>query len=305
MTDLRGRLAVVTGASDGIGLELAVRLAGEGAELVLPVRDGAKGAAALARIRAAAPGAVVSTRPVDLASLDSVGAFAGALVAEGRPLHLLVNNAGVMAPPVRHETADGYELQFGTNHLGHFALTAHLLPLLRAGGARVTTVTSSAARGGRIDWDDLQSAGRYAPVRAYNRSKLANLLFALELDRRAAAGGWGITSNAAHPGTTPTNLYASGPRLGRTGPAPYEAVVKRFARWGLLVQPVEAGVLPILHAATRPDARGGCLYGPDGWGQFTGRPTRLALPGPARDEEAAARLWGISEQLARVEFAPV
>lgn len=303
--DLHGRLAVVTGASDGVGLGLAERLARAGAELVLPVRDAAKGAAALERIRALAPAAKVSTRVLDLASLASVEDLADTLRAEGRPIDLLINNAGVMAPATRHTTADGYELQFGTNHLGHVALTGRLLPLLRAGRARVTTVTSSAARGGRIDWDDLQSERRYAPVRAYNLSKLANLLFALELDRRSAAGGWGIVSNAAHPGTTLTNLYASGPNLGRSRPAPHERIMSRLARWGVLVHAVEAGVLPVLYAATGPHAEGGRLYGPDGIGQFTGGPTELAVYRSARGEADAARLWRVSEDLTGVAFEGV
>ncbi|WP_409468642.1 SDR family oxidoreductase [Streptomyces sp. HC307] len=303
--DLRGKLAVVTGASDGIGLGLAERLARAGAELVLPVRNASKGAAALERIRVNVPEAQVSTRVLDLASLASVETLADTLNAEGRPIHFLINNAGVMAPPVRHTTEDGYELQFGTNHLGHVALTGRLMPLLRAGQARVTTVTSSAARGGRIDWDDLQSEQRYSPVRAYNLSKLANLLFALELNRLSTAGEWGIVSNAAHPGTTLTNLYASGPNLGRTRPAPHEAIMKRLARWGVFVQSVDAGVLPLLYAATSRDARGGCLYGPDGLGQFTGSPTQLAIYKSARNEADAARLWQISERLTGVTFAAV
>ncbi|MFJ6070937.1 SDR family oxidoreductase [Streptomyces sp. NPDC093065] len=305
VTDMRGKLAVVTGASDGIGLGLATRLAAAGAELILPVRNEAKGAAAVDRIRAAEPAAEVSTRALDLASLASVEKLAATLETEGRAVHLLVNNAGVMAPPTRHTTADGYELQFGTNHLGHMALTGRLMPLLRAGEARVTTVTSSAARSGKPVWDDLQSSHRYSPVRAYGLSKLANLLFALELDRRSTAGGWGIVSNAAHPGTTLTNLYASGPSLGRSRPAPHEAVVRRLARWGMFVQSVDRGVLPILHAATSPDAGGGQLYGPDGLGQFTGDPTRLAIYGSARSEATAARLWQVSERLTGVAFPAV
>ncbi|MFC9912857.1 SDR family oxidoreductase [Streptomyces sp. NPDC059862] len=303
--DLRGKRAVVTGASDGIGLGLAERLARAGVELVLPVRNASKGAAALERIRVNVPEAQVSTRVLDLASLASVETLADTLTAEGRPIHFLINNAGVMAPPVRHTTEDGYELQFGTNHLGHVALTGRLMPLLRAGQARVTTVTSSAARGGRINWDDLQSEQRYSPVRAYNLSKLANLLFALELNRRSTAGEWGIVSNAAHPGTTLTNLYASGPNLGRTRPAPHEAIMKRLARWGVFVQSVDAGVLPLLYAATSRDAQGGCLYGPDGLGQFTGSPTQLAIYRSARNEADAARLWQISERLTGVTFAAV
>ncbi|MGW4549279.1 SDR family oxidoreductase [Streptomyces violaceorubidus] len=305
VTGVRGKRVVVTGASDGVGLGLALRLAAAGAELVLPVRNEAKGAAAVERIRTAEPGVEVSTRALDLASLASVQKLAATLEAEGRPIHLLINNAGVMAPPTRHTTEDGFELQFGTNHLGHMALTGRLLPLLREGRARVTTVTSSAARSGKPDWEDLQAEREYAPVRAYNLSKLANLLFALELNRRSTAGGWGIVSNAAHPGTTLTNLYASGPNLGRSRPSPHEAIVRRLARWGLLVQSVDAGLLPLLYAATSPEADGGQLYGPDGLGQFTGGPTRLAVYKSARDGATAVRMWRVSEELTGVRFPAV
>ncbi|WP_440087670.1 SDR family oxidoreductase [Streptosporangium sp. LJ11] len=301
--DLTGKLAVVTGASDGVGLGLAVRLARAGAELVLPVRNPVKGEAAVARVRAAAPGATVSLRELDLASLDSVAAFAKRLNAEDRPVDILINNAGVMSPATRHTTADGLELQFGTNHIGHVALVGGILPLLRAGRARVTTMSSSAARTAKIDWDDLQSERKYSPIRSYGLSKLANLLFGLELDRRSRAGGWGVVSNVAHPGTTLTNLYASGPNLGRERPSPLEAIMTRLSRVGLFVQTVDKGALPALYAATDPRARGGRLYGPDGFGQFTGGPTELAVYRPARDEAAATRLWDVSERLARVEFA--
>ncbi|WP_440064459.1 SDR family oxidoreductase [Streptosporangium sp. OZ121] len=301
--DLTGKLAVVTGASDGVGLGLAVRLARAGAELVLPVRNPVKGEAAVARVRAAAPGATASLRELDLASLDSVAALAEKLNAEGRPVDILINNAGVMSPPIRHTTADGLELQFGTNHIGHVALVGGILPLLRAGRARVTTMSSSAARTAKIDWDDLQSERKYSPIRSYGLSKLANLMFGLELDRRSRAGGWGVVSNVAHPGTTLTNLYASGPNLGRERPSPLEAIMTRLSRVGLFVQTVDKGALPALYAATDPRARGGRLYGPDGFGQFTGGPTELAVYRPARDEAAAARLWDVSERLARVEFA--
>ncbi|MFG2047429.1 SDR family oxidoreductase [Micromonospora sp. NPDC048935] len=300
--NLTGKLAVVTGGSDGLGLGLATRLARAGAEMVLPVRNPAKGAAALDAVRAAAPGAVVSTRELDLASLDSVAALADTLLDEGRPIHLLINNAGVMTPPTRHATAEGFELQFGTNHLGHFALTGRLLPLLRAGRARVTTMSSSAARSGRLDWDDLQSTHRYAAIRAYNASKLATLHFGLELDRRSRAGGWGIVSNVAHPGTTMTNLYASGPNLGRSRPSLHHSIMSRLARWGVLVHSVDAGLLPALYAATSPQARGGAFYGPDGLGQFTGKPTELAVYRSARGTDDAARLWTVSERLVGVEF---
>jgi NAD(P)-dependent dehydrogenase (short-subunit alcohol dehydrogenase family) len=300
--DLTGKLAVVTGASDGIGLGLAVRLAQAGADLVLPVRNPVKGGAAATRIRSVAPGAMVTLRELDLASLDSVAALADKLNAEGRPVDILVNNAGVMMPATRHTTADGLELQFGTNHIGHMALVGRILPLLSAGRARVTTMSSSAARTGKIDWADLQSERKYSPARSYMRSKLANLMFGLELDRRSRASGWGVVSNVAHPGTTLTNLYASGPNLGRERPSRQQAIMKRLSRWGLFVQTVDAGMLPALYAATSPQAQGGRFYGPDGLGQFTGAPTELAVYRPARGEAGAARLWDVSERLTGVEF---
>ena len=269
--DLAGKLAVVTGGSDGVGVGLATRLAGAGAQVVLPVRNQAKGAAAIDRIRAAVPYARVSLRELDLASLKSVEALAETLDDEGRPIHLLINNAGVMAPATRHTTVDGFELQFGTNYVGHVALTARLLPLLRAGRARITTMTSSAARQGKINWDDLQSEQKYSPVRSYGQSKLADLLFAVELDRRSTAGGWGVVSNAAHPGTTLTNLYAAGPDLGRERPSPYAAIMTRLAGWGLFVQGVDQGLQPALYAATSPHAHGGRLYGPDGFDKSQSR----------------------------------
>jgi NAD(P)-dependent dehydrogenase (short-subunit alcohol dehydrogenase family) len=303
--DLTGRLAVVTGASGGLGLGLATRLAAAGAEVLLPVRDPGRGEAALGRIRDEVPGARVSLRALDLASLESVAALADTLGAENRPIHILINNAGVMTPATRHTTADGLELQFGTNYVGHVALTGRLLPLLRAGSARVTTMTSSIARQARVNWTDLQSEQKYSPVRSYGQSKLGNLLFALELDRRSRAAGWGIVSNAAHPGTTLTGLYAAGPNLGRKRPSPAEAIMTRLAGWGVLVQTVDRGLLPALYAATDPAARGGRLYGPDGLGQFTGGPTKLALYRSARDEAEAARLWDSSLGLAGVEFSAV
>ncbi|BCY09514.1 SDR family oxidoreductase [Actinoplanes sp. L3-i22] len=278
-TDLTGRLAVVTGASDGIGRELATHLAHAGADLVLPVRNPAKGEAAAALIRRANPTAKIRLERLDLADLASVTAFADALLGEGRPLDLLVNNAGVMLPPQRQVTVDGFELQFGTNVLGHAALTLRLLPLLRAAHGRVTTLTSAAAKHARIDWDDLSAERKYRGTRAYGRSKLLNLLFALELDRREAA----VSSNAAHPGTTLTNLY-------RTTPGPLRAITGRFA------QSPARGVLPPLMAATAPDA-GGRLYGPDGFGEFTGGPTELAVYRSARRPGDGERLWRVLHQL--------
>ncbi|MFJ3404619.1 SDR family oxidoreductase [Promicromonospora sp. NPDC090134] len=305
--DLTGRRALVTGASDGIGLGIAERLARAGAELVLPVRNPAKGEAAVERLRAAVPDAVVGTRRLDLASLESVAALADDLLAEGRPIDLLVANAGVMTPPSRHTTADGFELQLGTNHLGHMALIGRLLPLLRAtgerpAGARVTTMSSAAARFGKIDWTDLNSERDYSPVRAYNFSKLAQLMFALELDRRSRAHGWGIVSNVAHPGTTYTGLYAAGPGLGTSGPPRMDAVMRRLLALGVFVQPVEMGILPALQAVTDVTAEGGTFYGPDGVGHFTGSSAPQRVYDAATDEAAASRLWDASENLTGVRF---
>lgn len=278
-TDLTGRLAVVTGASDGVGRELAVHLARAGADLVLPVRNPAKGEAAAALIRRAAPDAKIRLAPLDLADLGSVAAFADELLGAGQPINLLVNNAGIMLPPARQVTADGFEVQFGTNVLGHAALTLRLLPLLRAGNARVTTMTSAAAKHARVDWDDLQGERRYRGVRAYGQSKLLNLIFAVELDRRFTE----LSSDAAHPGTTRTSLY-------RTTPGPLRVITGRLA------QSVERGVLPPLLAATAPDA-GGRLYGPDGFGEFTGGPTELELYRSARRPGDGERLWRVIHQL--------
>ncbi|HSK60452.1 MAG TPA: SDR family oxidoreductase [Actinomycetospora sp.] len=209
--DLTGRRAVVTGASDGIGLGIARRLAAAGAEVVLPVRNPHKGQAAITAIREQTPRASVSLRELDLSSLASVAALGATLRDEGRPIHILINTAGVMTPPERQSTADGFELQFGTNHLGHVALVAHLLPLLRAGRARVTSQLSVAARSGRIDWDDLQRRNSYAGMTAYSQSKIAFGLFALELDRRSNARA------GASPATSPTR---GSPRPACSPPAP-------------------------------------------------------------------------------------
>lgn len=302
--DLTGKLAVVTGASDGIGLGLAARLARAGAEVVLPVRNPVKGSAALDRIRADAPGATVSTRELDLSSLESVAALGRTLTAEGRPIDILVNNAAVMTPATRHTTGDGLELQFATNHLGHFALTAHLLPLLRAGGgARVATQSSIGARQGSFAWDDLQAERGYAPMKVYNQSKLAILMFGLELQRRSAAAGWGVTSTLAHPGLTSTNLQASGRNMGRAKPTTWmDRSFKRLSRFGFLVQTVDDGLRPVLYAATGPQVRGGAFYGPRGVGHLTGRPVEQPLYRSARSEEDARRIWRVSEELTGVRF---
>ena len=295
--DLTGQRAVVTGASDGVGLGLATRLAAAGAEVLMPVRNRRKGEAALARIRQGDPSADVSLRDLDLASLDSVAALGTALRAEGRPIHLLVNNAGVMTPPERQTTADGYELQLGSNHLGHFALVAHLLPLLQAGRARVTSQVSIAARSGSINWEDLNWERSYHGMRAYSQSKIAFGLFGLELERRSALHGWGITSNLSHPGVAPTNLLAARPELGRGREVSSRRLIRTLSACGILLGTVETAMLPALMAATGPGARPGALYGPGGLGHLGGAPAEQPLYRPLRSREDAERVWEVSEQL--------
>ena len=303
--DLAGRRAVVTGASDGMGLRIAARLAAAGAEVVVPVRNRVKGEAAIATIRQDTPSADVSLRDLDLASLASVAALGETLVREGRPIHLLINNAGVMTPPGRQVTADGFELQLGSNHLGHFALVAHLLPLLRAGLARVTSQLSVAARSGRIDWDDFNAERSYVGMDAYRQSKIAFGLFGLELDRRSQVHGWGISSNLSHPGVAPTNLLAARPELGRTRETPGRRVVRALSRRGILLGTVETAGLPALMAATDPAARGGAFYGPSGPGNLGGAPAEQKLYPPLRSTEEARRVWDVSERLTATAFVGV
>ncbi|MEV7229886.1 SDR family oxidoreductase [Polymorphospora sp. NPDC051019] len=299
---LSGKRAVVTGASDGMGLGMAVRLAAAGAEVILPVRNPRKGEAAISTVRQAVPGAKVSLRSLDLSSLESVAALADALRGEGSPIHILINNAGVMRPPSRQTTADGFELQFGTNHLGHFALVARLLPLLRAGGARVTSQVSVAARRGRINWDDLNWERSYDGMRAYSQSKIAFGLFGLELDRRSRAHGWGITSNLSHPGVAPTSLLAARPELGRSQDTPAIRLIRAMSARGILAGTVETAKLPALMAATDPGAKPGVLYGPSGPGNLGGPPAEQRMYTPLRSSEEAQRVWQVSEQLTRTSF---
>ena len=295
-----GRLAIVTGASGGIGYATARALLAAGAEVVLASHNEARGAAALARLREACPGAAVRFARLDLAAPDSVAGFAAGLLAAGRGVDLLVNNAAVMGLP-RRLTGDGLELQFATNYLGHFALTALLLPLLRRGARpRVVSLSSLAAWRGAIGFDNLQGEHSYAPMRAYAASKLATLIFALELQRRSDAVGWGLTSIAAHPGVSNTNIITSGPAARGAARAIWR-LAGPFA--SLLLQPAEQGALPVLYAATSPDARGGGYYGPAGPGELRGRPAPARIPQAARDEAVATRLWRESERLAGVAFA--
>ena len=292
--DLRGRLAIVTGASDGIGRVLALHLARAGAEVVLPVRNPDKGETAMAGIRAQVPGAQVSIRALDLSSLRSVAELVDSLTAQGREINLLINNAGVMTPPDRQRTTDGFELQFGTNHLGHFALTLGLLPLLRAGHARVTHQTSIAARSGTINWPDLDWDNSYDGMKAYAQSKIAVGLFARELDARSRDSGWSITSNIAHPGVSPTNLLAAQPAMGRSKDTGTRGIVRLLSRVGV-TGTVASAALPALMAATDPDAQGDQFYGPRR--VVGGGPAKQKLWAPLMDMDAARRIWDASAAL--------
>jgi NAD(P)-dependent dehydrogenase (short-subunit alcohol dehydrogenase family) len=304
ISDQTGTLAVVTGASDGIGLGIATRLAAAGAEVVLPVRDEQKGEAAIARIRATDPGALVSLRSLDLASLASVAALGESLRAEGRPIHVLVNNAGVMTPPDRQVTVDGFELQFGTNHLGHAALVAHLLPLLREGRARVVSQISVAARRHGVNWDDVNWERSYRGMRAYSQSKIAQGLFGLELGRRSRADGWGITSYLSHPGVVPTNLLAAQPGMGRADDTTNVRIIRALSERGILAGTVESGQLPALLAVTSPAAREGHFYGPTGLGHLSGPPGEQKLFRPLRSTEDGRRIWELSEQMVGRSLVP-
>lgn len=300
--DLSGRLAIVTGATGGLGLETALVLAGKGAEVVLAARNPAKGAEAERLIRSRHPDAAVRFELLDLASLASVRAFAERYLATGRPIDILIDNAGVMALPTRQTTVEGFEMQFGTNYLSHFALVGRLLPLLTAahsnrGGARVIQLSSVAHRSGHIRLDDLNYQTHYRPWPVYQQSKLAMLMFALELQRRSDTHGWGLTSVAAHPGFARTDLIANGhagkPGLFARGARLLEAVLSHSAA---------AGALLILMAATLPDPTPGGYYGPTGFQEMKGPPGVAVIKRQARDPDVARRLWSESERLTGVKY---
>ena len=302
--DLSGKFAVVTGANSGLGFGLAKALASVGADVVMAVRSRLRGEAAIADIRRELPGAKVSIRVLDLASLKSVAALGDELAAEGRPIDILINNAGVMTPPQRQETHDGFELQFGTNHLGHFALTGHLLPLLRAAhSARVVTVSSIAATQRQLTFDDTYAQHGYKAMCSYGVAKLAQLMFAVELDRRSRVGGWGLMSNAAHPGLAKTNLL-SGASYGRDKPT-LQARLTRLT-WRLvpfLWLDVDEGIKPTLYAAVSPDAEGAKYYGPRGFYETAGGGVTFAgVPRLARSETDMEQLWQLSEELTGVTY---
>lgn len=291
----RGRTAVVTGTG-GLGFHDALALARAGANVIIAGRNPSKGAAAVNQIRQSVPTANVTFGTLDLASLESIEAFGESLRSSRDSLDLLINNAAVMTPPKRQVTSDGFELQFGTNYLGHFALTAKLLPLLRKGNEpRVVSLSSVAARSGTINFDDLQAQRSYRPMRVYGQSKLACLMFALELQRRSDAAGWGIQSIAAHPGISRTDLLPNG-----AGAWSAPGMVRRYM-W-FLFQPASQGALPTLFAATSPQAQGGAYYGPDKLGETRGYPTVARVPPQALDTSVAARLWIESEALTEAVF---
>jgi NAD(P)-dependent dehydrogenase (short-subunit alcohol dehydrogenase family) len=294
----RGRTIVVTGANSGIGLEATRTLAGAGANVVLACRDPRRAEAAAAELRAEHPSAELEVLPLDLASLASVRDFAKAFSARHPRLDVLVNNAGVMAIP-RRTTADAFEMQLGTNHLGHFALTGLLLPrLLAAPAPRVVTVSSTAHRWGWMRFDDLQGERRYQRWLAYGQSKLANLLFTYELDRRARAAGRALVAAACHPGYSATNLQLVGPRM--DGSRRMEALMQWANR--VFSQDAAMGALPTLFAATAPGVRGGDFYGPDRMFETRGHPTKVGSSARSRDVQSARRLWEVSEELTGVRY---
>jgi NAD(P)-dependent dehydrogenase (short-subunit alcohol dehydrogenase family) len=297
--DQSGKLAVVTGATGGLGLETALGLAGAGAEVILSGRNPAKGRTAEETIRQRHKNAKVRFEVADLASLASTTNFADRMLAAGRPIDILVNNAGVMALRERGTTADGFETQFGTNYLSHFALTGRLLPLLSAAKARVVQLSSIAHRAGKIRLDDLNYKQGYKPFPVYQQSKLAMLMFAIELDRRSIANGWGLISVAAHPGIARTDLVANGPSVGAN-------VVIRTAipiAERILGHSAAAGALPTLMAATMPGVKGGQYFGPQGWLELKGVPGPGKIEKQARDAGVGFQLWEASERLTGVTIA--
>jgi NAD(P)-dependent dehydrogenase (short-subunit alcohol dehydrogenase family) len=302
---LAGKRILITGANSGIGYHAALKLARKGAEVLLACRDRQRGEAALSRLHADSPGASAEVVLLDLASLASVRSFAEKELAQHRPLDILINNAGVMAPPKRLETVDGFELQFGTNVLGHFALTALLMPALEQAATasaerpRVVTLASIAHKRGQLNFDDLQSVRSYSPMRAYQQSKLADLMFAFELDRRLRAAHSRVLSVAAHPGVANTNLFQVGDHSAA------EKTIRNLVGHaiGIVLNTDAEGALPTLYAATATDVEDGGYYGPQGFQEMRGEEVDRAKIAPqAKDTAAAARLWQVCENLTGIKF---
>ncbi len=300
-----GKRILITGANSGIGYYAALTLARKGAHVVMACRDRRKGEAALTRLTTEAPGTGTELAILDLASLASVRDFAARQLEGGRPIDVLINNAGVMAPPKRRETVDGFELQFGTNVLGHFALTGLLLPALQQAATqsseapRIVTIASIAHKRGRLNFDDLQYRQGYAPMKTYQQSKLANLMLALEMERRLRAVGSTILSVAAHPGVANTNLFQTGERSAVENAA--RKVIGHLI--GAFLNTEAEGALPTLYAATSSAVTGGGYYGPQGFQEMCGDEIGPAKIAPqVKDGAAAARLWGVCEELSGVKF---
>jgi NAD(P)-dependent dehydrogenase (short-subunit alcohol dehydrogenase family) len=302
---LAGKRILITGANSGIGYHAALKLVRKGAEVLLACRDRRRGEAALSRLEADSPGPRAELVLLDLASLASVRSFAEKELAQHRPLDILINNAGVMAPPKRLQTVDGFELQFGTNVLGHFALTALLMPALEQAATasaerpRVVTLASIAHKRGQLNFDDLQSTKSYSPMRAYQQSKLADLMFAFELDRRLRAAHSRVLSVAAHPGVANTNLFQVGDHSAA------EKTIRNLVGHviGIVLNTDSEGALPTLYAATATNVEDGGYYGPQGFQEMRGEEVDRAKVSPqAKDTAAAARLWQICEDLTGIKF---
>ena len=292
----KGRTVVITGTG-GIGYETALALTRAGAEVILAGRNSDKGDEAIKNMKQLIPTGNIRFEKLDLADLASVESFGERISAQCKSLDILINNAAVMNPPQRKVTKDGFELQMGTNYLGHFALTAQLLPLLKKGNkTRVVTMSSLAHLQGVINFDDLQSEHNYKPMVSYSQSKLACLMFAFELQRRSDAAGWGISSMGAHPGISRTELIPNG-----AGKNSLAGIVRRL--FGpVLFQPAAHGAWPSLYAATAKEAKGGTYYGPSRMNEMRGYPTIAKIAPQAKEGEIALRLWEESEKLTNVKF---
>lgn len=302
--DLSGKRVLVTGGASGIGYEAARALAEHGAEVLVADRNEQAGKTIAERIRRQRADAKVEFRMLDLSSLQSVKDFAAALLAEGKPLDILINNAGIQPISDRRTSADGFELTFAIGHLGHFTLTGLLLPLLNAAPEpRVVTVSSMVHGQGKFDWNDLQIERGYSSQRAYNQTKLANLFFAREFQRRIDLAGSKIRSIAVHPGVAQTSIGANRKQLGKFRPGDYFVSVVLSFVMPYLGQPAAAGALPTMYAAAAPDAEGGGFYGPSGFGEMKGPPRPARIKPAGQDMEAARKLWEVTEQLTGMHFA--